>query len=214
MVKPRGHSRDKVISALLITLHTSHHDATPVKCEHEVHSYRNYVQTVIRRRHRSGPQIAWRQRSSRLGLGGLRRLVEHVREAALAAGLAVLVHSHEDAGTAGRGGALATETRDRTVGADLVVLEHSHLDLLALHDVSKRTTPTVRQQAVGEAEWPWTRGNHDLLAIATAIRRSQVDVGDRRRRSARTRHHLRHDHDQSATRHSDHAAIMDNSPCA
>ena len=40
--------------------------------------------------------------------------------------------SHEDTGTASRGGALTTETLDLAVGADLVVLEDGHLDLLPL----------------------------------------------------------------------------------
>ena len=43
------------------------------------------------------------------------------------------MHSgHEDAGAAGLGGALATQTLDLAVAVDLVVLEHGQFHLLAL----------------------------------------------------------------------------------
>ena len=59
-------------------------------------------------------------------------LLHHVREAALAAGLTVLVLSHEDAGAANRVGALGALVRHLNVIAvtsDLVVLRDAHRDV-------------------------------------------------------------------------------------
>jgi len=57
-------------------------------------------------------------------------LVEHVREAALAAVLPVEVRGHEDTRAARR--AHATQPRDLAVAVDLVVLQRGELDLLVL----------------------------------------------------------------------------------
>ena len=51
---------------------------------------------------------------------------------ALAAVLAVVHGSHEDAGTALLGGALPPQSLDLAIPVDLVVLEHGELGLLAL----------------------------------------------------------------------------------
>jgi len=59
-------------------------------------------------------------------------LFEDVGQAAFTAVLAVVMPCHKDAGTASRGGALATETGDLARLVDLVVLEDSQLDLLLL----------------------------------------------------------------------------------
>lgn len=58
---------------------------------------------------------------NRLCLGGLGVCVEGVGESALSAVLAVLVPGHEDASSAGLGGALSSETLDLAVRVDLVV---------------------------------------------------------------------------------------------
>merc|ERR1719154_221445 len=72
------------------------------------------------------PRPGWRQ--SLLVLG----LVEDVGQTALAAVLAVEVGSHEDAGAALLGGALAAEAGDLAVVVNLVVLEDGELDLPVL----------------------------------------------------------------------------------
>lgn len=71
----------------------------------------NYEQRAASRGRRGG---AWR----------LGRLV-HVGEAALAAGLAVLVAGHEDGSTAG--GALATKTSDLSIPIHFEELENAQL---------------------------------------------------------------------------------------
>merc|ERR1712053_24196 len=59
-------------------------------------------------------------------------LVEHIRQAALAAVLPVVVSSHEDSSSALLSRALTSQTVDLAVIINLVVLEDSKLDLLVL----------------------------------------------------------------------------------
>merc|ERR1719156_54748 len=69
----------------------------------------------------------------RVGLARVRagaRVLEHVRQAAVAAVLPVKVRCHEDARPAR--GALLAEARDLAGAVDLVVLEDMELDLLVL----------------------------------------------------------------------------------
>jgi len=64
------------------------------------------------------------------------RLVENIGKMAATTVLAIRVGSHEDAGTALGGRALAAKTLNLSLSIDLVVLEHGQLCLLPAATIS------------------------------------------------------------------------------